>query len=126
MEGADGADGADGPRRRASAAAPARPASAAAAGTPASSDDQAPSCRVPPLASAAGGLITKLPGPLQFPPATARRFGENPFIRRDRPPCLRQYLKVGAVGGVRGACPCFVLPPAFDAFGVGLPPRQWG
>lgn len=77
----------------AAAPAPAESAGSAAAVTAADGNAQAAACAVPPLEAPAAA---KLPGPLRFPPATARRFGENPFIRRDRPPCLRQYLKFAA------------------------------
>lgn len=116
---ADGIDGADGFRRRGTAAAAADGASAppgaaavaatdgaaadgaaakaaAAADGHADADGTAAACSVPPLAPEAAAA---LPAPLRFPLSTARRFGENPFIRRDRPPCLRQYIKF-AVGVV--------------------------
>lgn len=116
---ADGVDGADGFRRRGTAAAAADGAlappgaaavaatdgaaadgaatkAAAAADGHADADGTAAACSVPPLAPEAAAA---LPAPLRFPPSTARRFGENPFIRRDRPPCLRQYIKF-AVGVV--------------------------
>ncbi|GAB0494580.1 hypothetical protein MMPV_005874 [Pyropia vietnamensis] len=118
MVGADGVDGVDGLRRRGVAATDGEAPLGAATAAPAAADGnaatpntaaviadnglvdadgQASSGTVPPLAPLAEAA--KLPAPLRFPPSTARRFGENPFIRRDRPPCLRQYVKytVGVV-----------------------------
>ncbi|OSX75927.1 hypothetical protein BU14_0216s0018 [Porphyra umbilicalis] len=85
------ADVSDGLRRR-GAAASVPPLVAARA---ADGNGSAATCLAPGASSETPAVVDSgpLPWPLQFPASTARRFGENPFIRRDRPPCLRQYIK---------------------------------
>jgi len=82
----------DGIRRR-GAAASVSPLVAARA---ADGNGSAATCLASDASSETPAVVDSepLPWPLQFPASTARRFGENPFIRRDRPPCLRQYIKV--------------------------------
>lgn len=95
------ADASDGLRRRGAAGSVPSALAAAALAAAVDGNGSATSCEPPKTSSAALTVDAEpLPWPLRFPASTARRFGENPFIRRDRPPCLRQYIKVWLSAGV--------------------------